>query len=137
MKPYEELDITDNFMFCKVFSNVDVAKDFLQAILKVNIEKISVVAEATTQEDPFHKGVRFDTPPQACSLLPEHVRTLWPREPITRNSRNSTFCSSAPTIFSIRERPFTGSRTAKKVRRKLRWMIFVTRIFIFSISTPI
>lgn len=60
MKPYEELDITDNFMFCKVFSNVDVAKDFLQAILKVNIEKISVVAEATTQEDPFHKGVRFD-----------------------------------------------------------------------------
>lgn len=74
MKPYEELDITDNFMFCKVFSNVDVAKDFLQAILKVNIEKISVVSEATTQEDPFPKGVRFDTPPQACSLLPEHVR---------------------------------------------------------------
>lgn len=60
MKPYEALDITDNFMFCKVFSNVDVAKDFLQAVLKVNIEKISVVAEATTQEDPFHKSVRFD-----------------------------------------------------------------------------
>ncbi|SHK90627.1 hypothetical protein SAMN05720469_1591, partial [Fibrobacter intestinalis] len=26
IKPYEELDITDNFMFCKVFSNEDVAK---------------------------------------------------------------------------------------------------------------
>lgn len=23
IKPYEELDITDNFMFCKVFSNED------------------------------------------------------------------------------------------------------------------
>ncbi len=60
MKPYEELDITDNFMFCKVFSNVDVARDFLQDILKVNIDKISVVSEAATQEDPFHKSVRFD-----------------------------------------------------------------------------
>ncbi len=60
IKPYEDLDITDNFMFCKVFSNVDVAKDFLQAVLKVDIEKISVVAEANTQEDPFHKSVRLD-----------------------------------------------------------------------------
>ena len=60
IKPYEELDITDNFMFVKVFSNVDVAKDFLQDVLKICIEKITVVTEATTQEDPFHKSVRFD-----------------------------------------------------------------------------
>ena len=60
MKRYEDLDITDNFMFAKVFSNEDVAKDFLQDILKISIDKISVVAEATTQEDPFHKSVRFD-----------------------------------------------------------------------------
>ncbi len=60
MKPYDELDITDNFMFCKVFSHEDVAKDFLQAVLKVDIEKISVVTEASSQEDPFHKSVRFD-----------------------------------------------------------------------------
>ncbi|MCQ2108485.1 MAG: Rpn family recombination-promoting nuclease/putative transposase [Fibrobacter sp.] len=60
IKPYEELDITDNFMFVKVFSNVDVAKDFLQDVLKISIEKITVVTEATTQEDPFHKSVRFD-----------------------------------------------------------------------------
>lgn len=60
MKPYEELDITDNFMFTKVFSNVDVARDFLQDVLKVNIDKISVVSEAASQEDPFHKSVRFD-----------------------------------------------------------------------------
>ena len=60
IKPYEELDITDNFMFCKVFSNEDVAKDFLQDDLKIDIEKISVVAEATSQEDPFRKSVRLD-----------------------------------------------------------------------------
>lgn len=60
MKRYENLDITDNFMFSKVFSNEDVAKDFLQDVLKISIEKISVVGEATTQEDPFHKSVRFD-----------------------------------------------------------------------------
>ena len=60
IKPYEELDITDNFMFCKVFSNEDVAKDFLQDVLKIDIEKISVVAEATSQEDPFRKSVRLD-----------------------------------------------------------------------------
>ncbi|MCQ2125198.1 MAG: Rpn family recombination-promoting nuclease/putative transposase [Fibrobacter sp.] len=60
IKPYEELNITDNFMFSKVFSNEDVAKDFLQDVLKISIDKISVVGEATTQEDPFHKSVRFD-----------------------------------------------------------------------------
>lgn len=60
IKPYEELDITDNFMFCKVFSNEDVAKDLLQDVLKIDIEKISVVAEATSQEDPFRKSVRLD-----------------------------------------------------------------------------
>ena len=47
-------------VFAKVFSNEDVAKDFLQDVLKISIEKISVVGEATTQEDPFHKSVRFD-----------------------------------------------------------------------------
>lgn len=60
MPKYEDLDITNNFMFSKVFSNEDVAKDFLQDILKITIEKITVVTEATSQEDPFHKSVRFD-----------------------------------------------------------------------------
>ena len=60
MKRYEDLTITDNFMFAKVFSNEDVAKDFLQSILKIKIERLSVVNEATSQEDPFHKSVRFD-----------------------------------------------------------------------------
>ncbi len=58
--PYEQLTITSNFMFSKVFSNVDVAKDFLQDVLKISIDKISVVTEATLQEDPFHKSIRFD-----------------------------------------------------------------------------
>lgn len=48
MKRYEDLDITDNFMFAKVFSNKDIAKDFLQDVLKITIEKISVIAESTS-----------------------------------------------------------------------------------------
>lgn len=60
MERYETLKITNRFMFAKVFSHEDVAKDFLQDVLKITIEKISVVAEATTEEDPFHRGVRFD-----------------------------------------------------------------------------
>lgn len=60
IKNYDELEITDNFMFAKVFSHVDVAKDFLQDVLKIKIEKLTVVAEATTQEDALHHGVRFD-----------------------------------------------------------------------------
>lgn len=81
MKKYEDLDITDNFMFAKVFSNEDVAKDFLQDILKISIDKISVVAEATTQEDPFHRSVRFDVlvkgncPTQAAISILSIVQT--------------------------------------------------------------
>lgn len=47
-------------VFAKVFSHVDVAKDFLQDVLKITIEKITVVAEATTEEAPFHRDVRFE-----------------------------------------------------------------------------
>lgn len=39
-KPIEELSIRDNFMFVKVFSDEEIAKPFLKALLKVEIEKI-------------------------------------------------------------------------------------------------
>lgn len=35
-------------MFAKVFSNKDIAKDFLQDVQKITIEKISVIAESTS-----------------------------------------------------------------------------------------
>ncbi len=60
IKPIEELTIRDNFMFVKVFSDEEIAKPFLKALLKVDIEKVSVVGEAFQQSNPNKKCVRFD-----------------------------------------------------------------------------
>ena len=59
-KPIEELTICDNFMFVKVFSNPEIALPFLKALLKIDIEKVSIVGEAQQQADPRKKYVRFD-----------------------------------------------------------------------------
>lgn len=59
-KPIEELTIRDNFMFVKVFSNPEIALPFLRALLKIEIEKVSIVGEAQQQADPRKKYVRFD-----------------------------------------------------------------------------
>jgi len=44
-KPLEELTIRDNFMFVKVFSDAEVAVPFLKALLKVEIERVTIVGE--------------------------------------------------------------------------------------------
>ena len=129
IKPYEELDITDNFMFCKVFSNEDVAKDFLQDVLKIDIERISVVAEATSQEDPFRKSVRLDVLVREelvaaggerragryfdIELQMDDTGELPKRARTTRNSRSNTSSSCARRTSSGRASPSTGSRTAR------------------------
>jgi len=59
-KPLEELTIRDNFMFVKVFSDEAIAKPFLNALLKVDIEQVSIVGEAHQQADPNKKYIRFD-----------------------------------------------------------------------------
>ena len=59
-KPLEELTIQDNFMFVKVFSDPKTAKPFLEAILKIKIQKINVLGEAHLETDPRKKRVRFD-----------------------------------------------------------------------------
>ena len=59
-KPIEELTICDNFMFVKVFSDAEIAKPFLKALLKVDIESVTVIGESHQQADPSKKFVRFD-----------------------------------------------------------------------------
>ncbi|WP_407441072.1 Rpn family recombination-promoting nuclease/putative transposase [Fibrobacter sp.] len=59
-KSVEELTIRDNFMFVKVFSDEEIAKPFLKALLKIDIEKITIVGEAHLQTDPSKKYIRFD-----------------------------------------------------------------------------
>ena len=59
-KPFEDLTIQDNFMFVNVCSNPETAKPFLEAVLKIKIQKISVVGEYHLDANPQKKRVRFD-----------------------------------------------------------------------------
>lgn len=59
--PFEELPITDRFMFAMVFSHKEIAKPFLEAVLGIKIHEIKEPEpEKTVDVSPVHKGVRFD-----------------------------------------------------------------------------
>ena len=61
MKKYEELDITDLFMFAKVMSNKDLCKTMLEQILNIKIREIKYWDyEDTIQISLGLKGVRLD-----------------------------------------------------------------------------
>ncbi len=61
MKKYEELDITDSFMFAKVMSNKDLCKTMLEQILNIKIREIKYLDyEDTIQISLGSKGVRLD-----------------------------------------------------------------------------
>lgn len=47
-------------VFVKVFSDEEIAKPFLEALLKVKIERVSIVGEAHLEANPKRKFVRFD-----------------------------------------------------------------------------
>ena len=59
--PFEQLPITDRFMFAMVFSHKEIAKPFLEAILGIKIHELKdPEPEKTIEISPLHKGVRFD-----------------------------------------------------------------------------
>ena len=90
-KPLEELTIQDNFMFVKVFSDTNTAKPFLEAILKIKIQKIDVVGEAHLETDPRKKRVR-------CDIFARKMWAMLLVGPLTLNFRWLTpgNCPSAP-----------------------------------------
>ncbi len=59
-KSLEELTIRDNFMFVKVFSDEEIAKPFLKALLKIDIERVTIAGEAQQQADPNKRYIRFN-----------------------------------------------------------------------------
>lgn len=61
-KPFEELTITDDFMFCKVFSTrLDLTKELLERILDVKIKEIKLAeSQRTIDIVADGKSVRFD-----------------------------------------------------------------------------
>lgn len=59
--PFEQLTITNKFMFAMVFSQKDIAKPFLEAILGIKIHELrDPEPEKTIEVNPVSKGVRFD-----------------------------------------------------------------------------
>ena len=60
-KKYEELGITDAFMFAKVMSNKEICKPVLEQILNIKIRDIEYLDyEETIQIAPGSKSIRLD-----------------------------------------------------------------------------
>ena len=61
-KQWEEASLSNNFIFCKVMSeNLDLCKEFLEMLLNIRIESISLAQpETTLNVDFFAKGIRLD-----------------------------------------------------------------------------
>jgi len=59
--PFEQLTITNRFMFTMVFSHKEIAKPFLEAVLGIKIHELKEPEpEKTIDVSPVSKGVRFD-----------------------------------------------------------------------------
>ena len=60
-KPFEELTITDDFIFCKVMEYEPICKEFLEMLLAVKIEKITYLSsQNTVTANSGAKSVRLD-----------------------------------------------------------------------------
>lgn len=58
---WDDLTITNDFVFCKAMLNPELCKDVLEAILQVPIERIEYVGrQEELDTDPENKGVRLD-----------------------------------------------------------------------------
>ena len=59
--PFEELPITNRFMFAMVFSHKEIAKPFLEAVLGIKIHELrEPEPEKTIDVSPVFKGIRYD-----------------------------------------------------------------------------
>ena len=59
--PFEQLSITNRFMFAMVFSHKEIAKPFLEAVLGIKIHELrDPEPEKTVEVSPFYKGIRYD-----------------------------------------------------------------------------
>jgi len=59
--PFEQLPITNRFMFAMVFSHKEIAKPFLEAVLGIKIYELhEPEPEKTIEVSPAYKGIRYD-----------------------------------------------------------------------------
>ena len=60
-KPWEDLQITDDYMFCKTMSNETICKSFLETLLDIKIEKIEYIqTEKELVPNYQSRGIRLD-----------------------------------------------------------------------------
>ena len=60
-KPFEDLTIADDFMFCKVMEHEPICKEFLEMLFNAKIEKITYLSsQNTVTANSGAKTVRLD-----------------------------------------------------------------------------
>ena len=60
-KPFEELTIADDFMFCKVMEYEPICREFLQMLFNAKIEKITYLSsQNTVTANSGAKSIRLD-----------------------------------------------------------------------------
>lgn len=60
-KSYEELDFTDDFLFCKIMeSHPELAKELLEMILQFKIRRVSVNRQVPIDQTYDGRGIRLD-----------------------------------------------------------------------------
>ena len=61
LKKFEDLTISDNFMFQKVMQDADICKDFIEKLLHINIKTVNYIeSEKTISLGNNSKGIRLD-----------------------------------------------------------------------------
>lgn len=75
--PFEQLPITDRFMFAMVFGHKEIAKPFLEAVLGIKIHELrDPEPEKTLEVSPFYKGIRYDVFVKESGPCGETVRSF-------------------------------------------------------------
>lgn len=58
-KPWEELNISDNFIFCKVMHNKELCKEMLEILLGIKVQDIEYIKSEHPLDDYYKtRGIR-------------------------------------------------------------------------------
>src|SRR5574344_354773 len=67
---WQDVPITNNFMFSKIMSDKTLCKEFLEVMLEIRIDHLEEIStESTLKTDLYAKGVRFDVYVQDSSRV--------------------------------------------------------------------
>ena len=94
-KPFEELTLADDFLFCKVMQNKRLCKELLEIILHVKIDKIEYTESQKVLDDVIdEKSVRMDV------YVQDNNHTVYDIEMQTSNTKELYWSSFLVTLCS-------------------------------------